>query len=93
VDVPDRFPQALRTMLHLDPVRGREYLDGWIALNEHAARLYEEALAKHEATDETTLDAEFAAERRAHRAQLTAERDRYAQAAADGRAVRERLER
>ena len=78
-------------MLRLDPVRGRKYLDGWIALNERAARLCEAALATHDTTDETTLAAELTELRRAHRAQLTADRDGYAQAAADARAVRTQL--
>jgi hypothetical protein len=86
-----RFPQALHTMLLLDPVRGRKYLDGWIALNERAARLCEAALAQYETTDEATLAAEFAELRRAHRAQLTADRDQYAQAAEDARAIRTQL--
>ena len=90
VDVPDRFhfPQALHTMLRLDPARGRKYLNGWIALNERAARLCEAALATSETTDEATLAAEFVERQRAHRAQLTADRDRYAQAAEEARAVR-----
>ena len=98
MDLLDRFdrfefPHALHTMLRLDPVRGRQYLKGWIALNERAAGLCAAALAKDEAIDEATLAAEVRAERRAHRAQLTGDRDRYARAAKDARAVRERLER
>jgi len=89
VDLPDRFefPHALHTMLRLDPVNGRKYLDGWIAVNERAARLCEAALA-NETTDEAKLAAEFAELRRAHRARLTADRDQYAQAAEEARAVR-----
>ena len=98
MDLLDRFdrfefPHALHTMLRLDPVNGRRYLEGWIALNERAARLCTAALAQDEATDEATLAVEVRAERRAHHTQLTADRDRYARAAKDARAVRERLER
>jgi hypothetical protein len=97
VDLLDRFdrfefPHALHTMLRLDPVSGRRYLEGWIALNERAARLCAAALAQDEAIDEATLAAEVRAERRAHRSQLTGDRDRYARAAKDARTVRERLE-
>jgi hypothetical protein len=49
---------------------------------QRAARLCTAALAHDEATkDEATLAAEVRAERHAHRAQLTADRDRYARAA------------
>jgi hypothetical protein len=96
LDLLDRFdrfefPHALHTMLRLDPVNGHRYLEGWIALNERAVRLCAVALAQDETTDEATLAAEVAVERRAHRAQLTADRDRYAQAAEEARAVRTQL--
>ena len=96
MDLLDRFdrfefPHALHTMLRLDPVSGRRYLEGWIALNERAARLCAAALAQDETTDEATLAAEVALERRAHRTQLTADCERYAQAAEEARAVRRQL--
>ena len=87
----DRVPSNLRKMLLLDPARGREDLEQWIALNDHAAGLFEETVAKYEAADESTLDHEYASERREHRACLTDLRDRYAQAANDARTVRDRL--
>jgi hypothetical protein len=56
----------IASMLRLRPLSGRQYLKGWIALNERALRLCAAALAQDKATDEATLAPEVRTERRAH---------------------------